>query len=192
MRKFKGILDRLHCLPTCFCTPLLVSLLQVSGEISREVSKILYSENSFTVGGSDNWGLRPLKQLSPFALSNLQSLTLRLNTCEFIYGKTMYSGKFQDIRHLQGPEPHALFSCHPRCRVSAFYDKPLLYGSKQSASILQDLDTVVQKIAAYATLESLHLYLLCDTTDLRSAERVMNYLLPLSGLVSCSIRLSKD
>ncbi|KAI1395556.1 hypothetical protein F4819DRAFT_478169 [Hypoxylon fuscum] len=109
-RKFMGKLYERDCRPACHCPPLPFSLLYISRVISDEVSHILYSKNSFTIGRSDSWGLKPLRNLNTSALSCLRVLTIRLNSCE-----CLYEGAFQSLRNFQGPEFQGLFSCHPLC-----------------------------------------------------------------------------
>lgn len=185
-RKFMGRLYERDCRPACHCPPLPFSLLYISCAISKEVSHILYSENSFTIGRSDSWGLKPLRNLNVSALSCLRVLTVRLNHCE-----CLYEGEFRSLRSIQGPEFQGLFSCHPLCQHYGAHDQPLRSRARQHAAILQEWQDMVGRLAAHCRLESLRLDLVCDTQDMETAHDVVNRLSPLQNLGACSIRLSQ-
>lgn len=176
----------------CICLPLPASLLYLSREISEEVLKILYSENSFTVGRSDVWGLTPLQQLSRSALRNIRRLSIRFNSCGCIYGKRMYGGLFEELCPLQGPRKYGLFSCHPDCEESGFHDRPVQLHARQYAIVFDELKCVVTKVAARCNLRLLNLDLICDTKDMATAQEVASHLLPLRNLRSVAIRLSQN
>lgn len=175
----------------CICPPLPASLIYVSREISREALSILYSENSFTVGRSDEWGLKPLHHLSANALQNLRVLTIRFNSCECIYEGKMYGGLFKELRPFQETHEHGLFSCHPLCKQYGFHDRPLNSQARHHAAIFEEMQNLVTKLAAQCQLKLLKLDLICDTQDLNTAQEVTNHLLPLRHLHLCSVRLSQ-
>jgi hypothetical protein len=186
-RKFLGPLYTVDCIPGCRCLPLPYSLLCASRAISREVLHILYSENSFTISRSDSWGLKPLQNLSPSALSCLRTLTIRLNTCE-----CFYSQPFRFLAVHQHTESQPLFKCHPLCQQYDVHDQPLRSRARQHAAILQEWKAIVSRLAIHCRSESLRLDLVCDTKDIETAHHVINDLLPIHRLRACSIRLSRD
>ncbi|KAI0382528.1 hypothetical protein F5Y04DRAFT_252861 [Hypomontagnella monticulosa] len=185
-RKFMGHLYELDCRPACRCPPLPFSLLCISRTISKEVSCILYSKNSFTISRSNPWGLKPLRNLNPYALSCLRVLNICLNDCE-----CRYNGAFQSLRTVQGPEVQGLFLCHPACRRYGFHNKPLRHQARQDAATLLEFDNIIARLAAHCQLESLRLDVVCDTEDLETAHEVVRRLLLIQKLGDCSIRLSQ-
>ncbi|KAI8633575.1 hypothetical protein F5Y19DRAFT_461934 [Xylariaceae sp. FL1651] len=173
-RKFLGPLYTVDCIPGCRCLPLPYSLLCASRAISREVLHILYSENSFTISRSDSWGLKPLQNLSPSALSCLRTLTIRLNRCE-----CFYSQPFRFLAAYQHTESQPLFKCHPLCQQYGVHDQPLRSRARQHAAILQEWKATVSRLAIHCRSESLRLDLICDTKDIETAHHVINDLLPI-------------
>lgn len=190
MRISHGSLDRSGVAPACICPPLPVALLYLCREVSKEVSAILYSENSFTVSRSDDWGFKPLQQLSASMLWNLRILSVRMNRCDCIYGDKMYGGAFTPFRSMQGQ--CGFHSCHPDCQEYAFHDKSIQNRTKQNVSILLELQNLMSKLAAQCQLELLRLDLVCDVKDLITAQHVATILSPLRNLAACSIRLNQS
>lgn len=188
-RKFMGKHYEINCMPGCKCRPLPSSLLYVSRAVSEEVSRILYSENVFTISRSDFWGLKPLHNLTPIALSCLRSLTVRLNNCRCVYGKVVCQYWKDEGEPL---EPLGLFPCHPMCQSYGVHDKALQKQARQHVAVLKEWQEVVNKLAAHCQRESLHLDLICDTQDMETAEDFVSQLSGLSNLKSCSIRLSQS
>ncbi|KAI1271570.1 hypothetical protein F5Y07DRAFT_340680 [Xylaria sp. FL0933] len=185
-RKFMGCLYTIDCIPGCRCPPLPFSLLCASRAISDEVLQILYSENSFTIGRSDSWGLKPLRNLNPSALSCLRTLTVRLNTCQCFYRQPFYF-----LQSCQDTESQPLFACHPLCRRYGTHDQPLRSRARQHAAILQEWKTTVSRLAIHCRSELLRLDLVCDTEDIETAHHVIDSLSPIQNLKTCSIRLSR-
>lgn len=190
MRMSHGSLDRSGVAPTCICPPLPVALLYLCREISAEVSTILYSENSFIVSRSDEWGFKPLRQLSALILRNLRTLTIRMNRCDCIYGDNMYGGVFKFFRSMQGQ--CGFYSCHPDCQEYAFHDRLIHYQTRQHVSVLLELQNLILKLGTECQLELLQLDLVCDVQDLITAQHVAKLLSPLQSLATCSIRLNQN
>ncbi|KAI1169444.1 hypothetical protein F4777DRAFT_592722 [Nemania sp. FL0916] len=186
-RKFMGSSYTIDCIPGCLCSPLPASLLCVSRAVSDEALRILYSENSFTIGGSGSWGLRPLLNLSPSALSCLHTLTIRLNDCQCFYLQS-----FGFLADFPDRESQPVFTCHPSCRQYGTHDRPLRSRARQHAAILQQWKSTVSKLAIHCRLESLRLDLVCDTADIETAHHVIDGLSPIQNLRACSIRLSQQ
>ncbi|KAI1735799.1 hypothetical protein F4680DRAFT_297979 [Xylaria scruposa] len=185
-RKFLGRLYTVDCIPGCRCPPLPFSLLCASRAISDEVLRILYSENSFMIAKSDSWGLKPLQNLSPTALSCLRTLTIRLNSCQCFYLQP-----FHFLEVYKDTESQPLFTCHPLCQQYGVHDQPLRSRARQHAAILQEWKTTVSRLAVHCRSESLRLDLVCNTEDIETAHHVIDSLSPIQNLRACSIRLSQ-
>ncbi|KAI0383316.1 hypothetical protein F5Y04DRAFT_287473, partial [Hypomontagnella monticulosa] len=166
------------------CPPLPTSLLYTSRAISAEAAHILYSENSFTIGRSDVWGLRPLRNLSVDSLKSIRSLTVRLNNCECIYNLGL---RREDD---EGVPFQGLFPCHPLCRTLGIHDKPLRSRARQDIAVFTEWQQVVSRMAAHCRPDVLGLDLVCDTLDMDTANLLTEKLVGLPRLRNCSIRLS--
>ena len=186
-RKFKGKDWRIETRPDCHCPPLPFSLLYICHAISEEVSRVLYSENSFIICRSDSWGLKPLRNLNSSALSCLRVLSVRLNKCDCLFQE-----EFRTLRHAPESKCQGLMSCHPLCKSSGFHDHPLRSRARQHAIILHEWQDIVNKLAVHCSLESLRLDLVCDTQDMETAYDVVKRLSPIQNLGACSIRLSQN
>ncbi|KAI1245461.1 hypothetical protein MGN70_012351 [Eutypa lata] len=198
-RRFMGKCYEDDCVPGCKCPPLPSALLYVSRAVSEEVLRILYSENVFTIGRSDLWGLKPLHNLSPVALSCLRSLTVRLNNCKCVYGKSLYYPWKDEEDPLEllcdfkeeELQPLGLFPCNPMCRYGV-HDKALRKQARQHVAVVREWQVVVNKLAAHCQLDSLRLDLVCDAQDMETADDFVSRLSGLTNLRACSIRLSQN
>ncbi|OAA68783.1 hypothetical protein SPI_00978 [Niveomyces insectorum RCEF 264] len=171
-----GTFDLDH-VPGCECAALPIALVCVSRAVSAEAAYVLYSENAFTVGRSDPWGLRPLRAMSGRAIASLRCLTLRLNDS----GCTL--GGFSFCNRAGMPR------CHPLCASHGPYDRPVSSGTRQGRALLRDWHDLAGKLAAHLPPGRLHLDLVCDTGDLGTAEQVVGPLHRLPVLRACSVRL---
>lgn len=186
-RKVYGDLHNTTATPVCICPPPPIALFYVCHEISREVSTIFYSENSFIVSRCDEWGFKPLRQLSASASWSLRTLSIRMNRMDCIYGDRMYSGYFKPLRTMQ--RECGMFSCHSDCKQYDFHDRSIQSGTKQHTPVLLELKSLMVKLAAQCQLEQLRLELVCDVKDLPTAQHVARLLSPLRNLAACCIRL---
>ena len=164
---------------SCRCDPLPVSLLFVSHAVNEEVLSILYSENAFTIGRSDHWGLKPVRNLSKRALACLRSLTIRLSNCSCLYRYGWTGG-------LQVP------SCTTLCEGHGLHDKAIGGSARQDRAVLQEWADLVLLMACSISPAQLSLSLVCDTKARDAAQQATTPLHQLPLLRKCAIRLGNS
>ena len=162
----------------CICPPLPYQLLYVSHSISDEVSPILYSENAFRLSRSNQWGLKPLRNLNPKALASLTSLTIRLRSGALVSGH----GRYRLPRN---------YSCSPDCNVYDLHDKPLNFNGCPDQIILAGWASLIQKISPHIQALRLRLNVVCDVADEGTALLFLRPLSQLPRLKHCAIRLRR-
>ena len=161
----------------CSCELIPSSLLYISRTVYAEVRSILYGENKFKISRSRPGGLEALYHLSDDAFAELTSLSIRLNTCSCIVGHRC-------------TRPERACDCHPICEPGQ--DEPLGNISRYDKSVLREWYQVCQRIAALMSTSRLTLSVMCDTTDLETAEEVVRPLRCLPApLKDCAIRLGQ-
>lgn len=148
------------------------SLLYTCRIISKEVSFLLYSTNTFYVRYGQPSDLQSVRNLSPATLRAIKSLRVCLSVSSCIKECT---------RSLPNDR-----------RPSFAWDLPLECSSIEGKAILDDWHQTAQYIGEHIQPNHLDLAFLCDCADTLSATIAIGSLVSqLPTLASCSIRLSR-
>lgn len=165
----------------CECDRFPMELFLVCREMTQDVRRLFYSENSFEVVYTANGGFSTLENLSPEAVGALRNLSIRMNLC--------FCAKGPDCKM------HS-FGCHPACKEFG-HDKPLGFRdglgkrSRNDTRLLQSLRHLCHHLAAHLQPGRLRLTFVCECLDHDLAAELLSSLLPLPTLRSCSIALQK-
>lgn len=163
----------------CVCQPLPIQLLYVSRAISKECSRVLYSENNFKICRSRYGGFLPLYHMTGLTLNTITSLSIRLNACSC-----------RPRRQHQDQRP---FDHHQTCKGGARgRDKPLASISRNDKSVMRDWKSVCARISSNIQPFHLRLFVICDTTNYGVATEVVEPLAKMPTLRGCSIRLGQS
>ena len=157
-----------------------ISLLYVTQEIAREVKKLFWAENHFSLASSDIGGLGIFNILPTIALSNFTALSIRLNHWDEEVIRA-------DARRSLEPAP-----CHAAC-PSYGHEGPLCVPKNKSEKLtMSKWSDVCRRLAIYSKPKQLQLWVLCDVADVTSAKAWLSPLAKLPLLAACSIRLRGD
>jgi len=177
-RRFCGKYQEIEEKYDCICPPLPYQLLYVSHCIHDEVSSILYSQNSFRISRSNQWGLKPLNNFNPRALAALTSITIRLNSISCV------------VYHDCAPPPRDC-GCHSQCNRQGLHDRPIGHTARQDLAVLAEWNRILKRFTTHVQPHHLSLSVVCDVKDLEMAQRVLEPLSKLSSLRNCAIRLGQ-
>ena len=161
----------------CICQPLPYGLLFVSRRIHDEVSRVLYSENSFSISRSNRLSLQPLESLSSRALAALKTLTIRLNCTTCI-----------ETHHCVDPPGRC--ACHPSCNRQGRHDGLIDHTDNRGRAVIKDWKRTLEKLAPHVQSDRLTLAVVCDVKSLSVGKEVVQPLFMLPALKHCSIRLN--
>jgi hypothetical protein len=162
----------------CVCRPLPIQLLYVSRAISKECSRVFYSENKFKICRSRHGGFLPLHRMAGSTLDSITSLSIRLNACSCRSGR-----KHKDQRRCD---------YHQTCKGGAGgRDKPLDTISRNDKAVISDWRSVCARISSNIQPFHLRLFVICDTANYQVATEVVEPLANMPTLRACSIRLGQ-
>lgn len=184
----------------CMCPRLPMALLRICKALYNEVFKILYTENRFRVCQTLAHGLRPLLDLSPYAVAYLRTLSIRLNRCCCTGYEPceLKTGLFEEVEGYCG-------KCHSGGGCRGGRDVPLQLRTKlngstaeaQGTSHQQDAQTlylwreVANHLSKHVQPGKLRLSVICDCADEETAQHVTMPLTSLPRLAACDIRLGQ-
>lgn len=162
----------------CGCGRLPIQLLYVSRAISKECSRILYSENKFKICRSRYGGFLPLYHMTGSTLDSITSLSIRLNICAC-----------RPKRKYQSQRP---WDYHQTCKDGAYgRDKPLDRISRNDKSVILDWKNICARISSNIQPFHLTLFVICDTANYPVATEIVEPLAKMPTLRACSIRLGQ-
>jgi len=161
----------------CRCNALPYQLLYVSKSIAKEVSKIFYSENHFSVYRNGLGGLSSLSRLPPKALAYMRSLSVCLN----VYDEEHRWGRQFD--------PDSGSFCHIMCRASKLeiLCSSVKLGGEYAA--LKEWQLLCKLLGSQIQPNCLKLFLTCDVANVEIAQEIVQPLLGLPALRDCAVRL---
>ena len=124
-------------------------------------------------------GLGPLKRLGPLAIASIHDLTIRLNVCSCTGGPGCALPQ------------HRRANCYATCRIGG-HDEPLgrRPGCRYDRYAWQNLRDDCAYLARFLPANQLRFAFVCEVEDYGLAARLMEALLQLPTLQSCTIALS--
>ena len=162
----------------CVCRPLPIQLLYVSRAISKEVSRVLYSENNFKICRNRHGGFLPLHRMAGSTLESITSLSIRLHACSCCTSRKHQAQRPCDY--------------HQTCKGGARgRDKTLDRISRNDKSVISDWKSVCARISSNIQPFCLRLFVICDTANYQVATEVVEPLAKMPTLRACAIRLGQ-
>lgn len=154
-------------------------LFSVCKLLYEESTRLFYSETRLEVVYTAPAGFGPLQGLGPLAIASLRDLAIRLNiySCEGGPACTL-------------PE-HRREDCYSICRIGG-HDEPYgkRPGSRNDRYAWQNLRDVCAHLARFLPANRLKLAFVCEVRDYGLATKLMEALLQLPPLQTCTIALS--
>ena len=154
-------------------------LFSVCRLLYEESTRLFYSEARLEVVYTAPGGFGPLQRLGPLAIASLRDLVIRLNIHSCAGGPACTL-----------PE-HRRADCYSICRIGG-HDEPLgkRPGSRYDRCAWQNLRDVCAHLARFLPSNRLKFAFACEVKDYGLAAKLMEALLQLPPLLSCTIALS--
>jgi len=154
-------------------------LFSVCRLLYEESARLFYSEARLEVVYTAPGGFDPVQRLGPLAIASLRNLVIRLNLHCCAGGPACTL-----------PE-HRRAECYSICRIGG-HDEPLgkRPGSRYDRCAWQSLRDVCAHLARFLPANQLKLTFACEVRDYGLATKLMEALLQLPSLLSCTIALS--
>ena len=145
----------------------------------EETTRLFYSEARLEVAYTAPGGFGPLQRLGPLAIASLRDLVIRLNIYSCAGGPACTL-----------PE-HRRADCYSVCRIGG-HDEPLgkRPGSRHDRYAWQNLRDACAHLARFLPANRLKFAFVCEVKDYGLATKLMEALLQLPPLLSCTIGLS--
>ena len=147
--------------------------------LNEECTRLFYSEVRLQIVYTAPRGLGPLERLGPLAIASIHDLTIRLNVCSCTGGPGCALPQ------------HRRANCYATCRIGG-YDEPLgrRPGCRYDRYAWQNLRDVCAYLARFLPANQLRFAFVCEVEDYGLAARLMEALLQLPTLQSCTMALS--